>query len=253
MIVRNFKNMQIKFSPNNHQYYVYKDGDTIRPFSVSTILKGDDGFGGGARAGRKNYQDTLHEILKVGQGTEFANKDELLEKLILIKKESEDKWKYQAHIGTEVHRFIEDVSKGVVQYSEEKNIQKLQYSLYEYHLKNVVKTNYTERLVYSDNLGANYSGMFDAEIDHKEHGRCLVDFKTYTKKSVTTTWRIQLVAYMNAHIHELNVEPFNRLIIAIDKDNNEVKEFLYTIDSYEKDLEIWKQYLRIHQFLKNKN
>ena len=54
---------------------------------------------------------------------------------------------------------------------------------------------------------------------------------------------------MYALCNELGREPFNRLIVAIDKDTKEIKEYLYDIDSYVKDLQIWKNYLQIHSFL----
>ena len=45
---RKFKNIEIKFSEGNHQYYVDDDGKKIRPASVSKIIKGDNGFGVGS-------------------------------------------------------------------------------------------------------------------------------------------------------------------------------------------------------------
>ena len=52
--------------------------------------------------------------------------------------------------------------------------------------------------------------------------------------------------------NELGREPFNRLIVAIDKETKEIREHLYDIDSYVEDLQIWKNYLQIHNFLKSK-
>ena len=57
---------------------------------------------------------------------------------------------------------------------------------------------------------------------------------------------------MYALCNELGREPFNRLIVAIDKDTKEIKEYLYDTDSYVKDLQIWKNYLQIHSFLNEK-
>ena len=57
---------------------------------------------------------------------------------------------------------------------------------------------------------------------------------------------------MFALCNELGREPFNRLIVAIDKDTKEIKEYLYDTDSYVKDLQIWKNYLQIHSFLNEK-
>jgi len=58
---RTFKGITIKFSEGNHQYYVDDNGKKIRPASVSGIIKGNDGFGIGAMAGRKNFLETLVE------------------------------------------------------------------------------------------------------------------------------------------------------------------------------------------------
>ena len=57
---------------------------------------------------------------------------------------------------------------------------------------------------------------------------------------------------MYALCNELSREPFNRLIVAIDKDTKEIREYLYDVDSYVKDLQIWKNYLQIHSFLSEK-
>ena len=57
---------------------------------------------------------------------------------------------------------------------------------------------------------------------------------------------------MYALCNELGREPFNRLIVAIDKDTKEIKEYLYDTDSYVRDLQIWKNYLQIHSFLNEK-
>ena len=51
---------------------------------------------------------------------------------------------------------------------------------------------------------------------------------------------------------ELGIKPLPRVIIAICKDTEEVKEFWYR-DSQEKHLEVFKSYLHISQFLKEKN
>tara|TARA_R110000824_G_scaffold149195_1_gene319306 strand:+ start:557 stop:1321 length:765 start_codon:yes stop_codon:yes gene_type:complete len=243
--------VEISFNAKTHRYTITINGVKNHSPSVSTILKMGDTFGIASAAGRKNYQDTLHEVLCVGEGTEFRDKDELLEKLILIKKEAANKWLQSATLGTLCHEFWENIPKGIIQYDEDKKIQRLQYALYNYHLKNVTKTNYTERLVYNDNLGTPYAGMFDADLEIRGE-RVLMDLKTYTKKSNTSTWPIQLSAYNHAHTLELGIEPLPRVIIAIDKDTEEVKEFWYR-DSQEKHLEVFKSYLHISQFLKEKN
>ena len=57
---------------------------------------------------------------------------------------------------------------------------------------------------------------------------------------------------MYALCNELGREPFNRLIVAIDKETKEIKEYLYDVDSYVRDLQIWKNYLQIYSFLNEK-
>ena len=57
---------------------------------------------------------------------------------------------------------------------------------------------------------------------------------------------------MFALCNELGREPFNRLIVAIDKETKEIKEYLYDVDSYVRDLQIWKNYLQIYSFLNEK-
>lgn len=53
--------------------------------------------------------------------------------------------------------------------------------MYEYLNKNIREVHATEQLVY-DNSILPYAGKFDAWIEHAEHGECLVDWKTVTKK-----------------------------------------------------------------------
>ena len=57
---------------------------------------------------------------------------------------------------------------------------------------------------------------------------------------------------MMAICNERNIDPFNRLIVAIDKENYTIQEHLYDVDSYAEDLQIWKNYLQIHSFLNEK-
>ena len=189
----------------------------------------------------------------------FEDKTELYEKLFEIKKKAEKKWTDQAALGTVIHNFIESYLRGDMAttgyhkgHEERDNqIRLMQYPLYEYLNANVKKVHAVEYLVY-DNSILPFAGKFDAWIDHKEHKECLVDWKTVTKKSVTKLWRIQLVGYMYALCNELGREPFNRLIVAIDKDTKEIKEYLYDTESYVRDLQIWKNYLQIHSFLNEK-
>lgn len=260
METRKFKNIEIKFSEGNHRYYVNDNGTKISPSSVSGIIKADDGFGIGAMAGRKNYLETLIEELPNSGLLRVNDLTDLQEKLFEIKKLAEKKWTDQAMIGTIIHNWIESFLKGNIAqdgyqkgHSEQDNqIRLMQYKLYEYLNANIQKVHATEYLVY-DNAILPYAGKFDAWINHKKYGECLIDWKTVTKKSNGKLWRIQLCGYMYALCNELGREPFNRLIVAIDKQTKEISEHLYDIDSYTKDLQIWKHYLQIHHFLKAKN
>ena len=260
MEIRKFKNIEIKFSEGNHRYYVNDNGTKISPSSVSGIIKADDGFGIGAMAGRKNYLETLVEELPNTNILRINDLTDLQEKLFEIKKLAEKKWSDQAMIGTIIHNWIESFLKGNIAqdgyqkgHSEQDNqIRLMQYKLYEYLNANIEKVHATEYLVY-DNAILPYAGKFDAWINHKKYGECLVDWKTVTKKSNGKLWRIQLCGYMYALCNELGREPFNRLIVAIDKQKKEISEHLYDIDSYTKDLQIWKHYLQIHHFLKAKS
>ncbi len=256
---RKFKNIEIKFSEGNHRYYVNDNGTKINPSSVSKIIKGDDGFGIGAMAGRKNFLETLVEELPNTNLLRVNDLTDLQEKLFDIKKIAENKWKSAAELGTVIHNFIESYLRGNMAESgyhkghdeRDNQIRLMQYPIYEYLNANVKKVHAVEYLVY-DNTVLPYAGKFDAYIDHRVHKECLVDWKTVTKKSVTKLWRIQLCGYMYALCNELGREPFNRLIVAIDKDTKEIKEYLYDTDSYVRDLQIWKNYLQIHSFLNEK-
>ena len=259
MEVRKFKNIEIKFSEGNHRYYVNDNGTKINPSSVSKIIKIDDSFGIGAFAGRKNYIETMIEELPKDDLFKDIPLIDLQEKLFECKKMAENKWKSAAEFGSIIHNFIENYLKGDMAqegyrkgHEERDNqIRLMQYPIYEYLNANVKKVHAVEYLVY-DNSVLPYAGKFDAWIDHTKYGECLVDWKTVTKKSVTKLYKIQLVGYMYALCNELGREPFNRLIVAIDKDTKEIKEYLYDTDSYVKDLQIWKNYLQIHSFLNEK-
>ncbi len=258
MEIRKFKNIEIKFSEGNHQYYVNDNKKKIRPSSVSGIIKGNDGFGIGAMAGRKNYLETLVEELPNSGLLRVNDITDLQEKLFDIKKLAEKKWTDQAAIGTAVHNWIEGYLKGDMAeqgyYKGHDNranhIRKMQYALYDYLVAKIGVLYKAEHLVY-DNSILPYAGKFDAWLEHKKHGECLVDWKTVTKKSSGTLWRIQLAGYMMALCNELDRKPFNRLIVAIDKDTMEIREYVFDVESYKKDLEVWKHYLQIHQFLKD--
>jgi len=259
MEVRKFKNIEIRFSEGNHRYYVNDNGTKINPSSVSKIIKGDDGFGIGAFAGRKNYIETMIEELPKDDLFKDIPLIDLQEKLFECKKMAENKWKSAAELGTTIHNFIENYLRDNMAevgyhegYTERDNqIRLIEYKLYEYLSENIEKVHAVEYLVY-DNSILPYAGKFDAWIDHKKYGECLVDWKTVTKKSVTKLWRIQLCGYMFALCNELGREPFNRLVISINKDTLEIKEHLYDTSSYVKDLQIWKNYLQIHSFLNEK-
>ena len=58
---------------------------------------------------------------------------------------------------------------------------------------------------------------------------------------------------MYALCNELGREPYNRLIVAIDKDTKEIHEFLYDVETYNRDLQIFKNLLQVHQFYKENN
>ena len=256
---RKFKGIEIKFSEGNHQYYVNDDNKKIRPASVSKIIKPGNEFSIGAFAGRKNYIETMIEELPKDDLFKDIPLIDLQEKLFECKKMAENKWTDQALIGSAVHDWIEGYLKnnmaeqGYYKGHDERanHIRKLQYPMYEYLNKNIREVHATEQLVY-DNSILPYAGKFDAWIEHAEHGECLVDWKTVTKKSNGKLWRIQLCGYMMAICNERNIDPFNRLIVAIDKENYTIQEHLYDVDSYAEDLQIWKNYLQIHSFLNEK-
>lgn len=256
---RNFKGIEIKFSEGNHRYYVNDNGTKINPNSVSKIIKPGNEFSIGAFAGRKNYIETMIEELPKDDLFKDIPLIDLQEKLFECKKMAENKWTDQALIGSAVHDWIEGYLKnnmaeqGYYKGHDERanHIRKLQYPMYEYLNKNIREVHATEQLVY-DNSILPYAGKFDAWIDHAEHGECLVDWKTVTKKSNGKLWRIQLCGYMMAICNERNIDPFNRLIVAIDKETYTIQEHLYDVDSYAEDLQIWKNYLQIHSFLSEK-
>jgi hypothetical protein len=188
---RKFKNIEIRFSEGNHQYYVDDDGKKIRPASVSKIIKGDDGFGIGAMAGRKNFLETLVEELPNTNLLRVNDLTDLQEKLFDIKKMAENKWKSAAELGQIIHNFIESYLRGNMAktgyhkgHDERDNqIRLMQYPLYEYLNANVKKVHAVEYLVY-DNSILPFAGKFDAWIDHKKYGECLVDWKTVTKNTI---------------------------------------------------------------------
>jgi len=185
---------------------------------------------------------------------------ELQERLIEIRKLAEKKWTDAAKVGSIIHNWIEGYLRGDmaqqgyhVGHSDwDNNIRLMQYKLYEYLNTNIKKVYAVEHLIF-DNTIIPFAGQFDCWIEHKQYGECLVDWKTMTKKSVTKSWKIQLCAYMFALCNELGREPYNRLIVAIDKDTKEIHEFLYDVETYNRDLQIFKNLLQVHQFYKENN
>tara|TARA_R110002020_G_C16060922_1_gene755443 strand:+ start:42 stop:833 length:792 start_codon:yes stop_codon:yes gene_type:complete len=260
VLERKIGNVKVKHTKKNHAYYITEGEKKYRPSSVSTIIKVDDSFGAGARAGRANYLETLVEQLSNDDLFKELPQLELQERLIEIRKLAEKKWTDAAKVGSIIHNWIEGYLRGDmaqqgyhVGHSDwDNNIRLMQYKLYEYLNTNIKKVYAVEHLIF-DNTIIPFAGQFDCWIEHKQHGECLVDWKTMTKKSVTKSWKIQLCGYMYALCNELGREPYNRLIVAIDKDTKEIHEFLYDVETYNRDLQIFKNLLQVHQFYKENN
>ena len=254
MLERKYKNTG-KISRNNKHQYIFEFGDIKRPagsvFGVSTIAKLGDSFMVGAYSGANLYQGHLEK--KLGMDKEL---------LTTIKKEAFAQWQDQATIGTIIHKWIEEYLRGnlaehgyyqiVPKTEDEKiradNIRAMQRKMYLYLLETVDKVYATEHLVYDESI-VPYAGQFDCWLKHKKYGECLVDWKTVTKRSNKDSFPFQTAGYMFALCNELNREPFNRLVVAIDKETNEVREYLYDVESYKKDLQLWKLYLQVFQSL----
>tara|TARA_R100000329_G_scaffold126302_2_gene104911 strand:+ start:8930 stop:9745 length:816 start_codon:yes stop_codon:yes gene_type:complete len=257
MLERKFKQDGQILRNNKHQYIFKsptlgnKEAGSIS--SVSTIVKLGDSFMVGAYSGANLYQSFLEKRTDIDK-----------EELIHIKKDAFAQWRDQATIGTIIHKWIEEYLLGnIAEYGyyqdddlspegkeRADNIRAMQRAMYTYLMKNIKKVYKTEHLIYDYSI-IPYAGQFDCWIEHERYGECLVDWKTVTKRSNKDAFPYQTAGYMMALCNELDKKPFNRLVIAIDKETHEVKEYLYDIASYEKDLQLWKLYLQIFQSLED--
>ncbi len=262
-------NTHLQFWEEGHKMKLTIDGVQKKIPSVSAIPKLDNTFIIASKAARKVMGNKLIEKIDVNKTTQFNDETDLSDFISNIKKESEKVWTDMSAFGTAVHKTLEDMLRSIKDSSipfpdypggEEDNVRnfrKIFYALHDYTNKNVKEVYSIEELIYSNNLinsstgqPMHYCGIYDNVFLHPK-GKVLGDLKTGTKKSNTSSFPITTAGYMNAYCQNNNCEPFDRLIIFIDRDSDPVsiKEFYYPVSTYKTHLKIFQNYLEIYEWL----
>lgn len=186
---------------------------------------------------------------------EGESEDEFV-KRVIVDMDAEKNSK--AKLGTRVHALQENLLlKQEIELVEQKELWVFYENLRRWN-ERVTQVYNTEFVVVSENDA--YAGKVDAYINHQEHGKCIVDFKTRTarklkkgrKLEVRDGDSLQLSAYRNAFLKGVTcVEPETKcLSVLIDSETGDVHEHLWAEDSVAEALDVFKSLCKVWRWVK---
>ena len=111
----------------------------------------------------------------------------------------------------------------------------------------------SEVLVY--NKEHNYSGKYDLEcILNNGRGRVLLDWKTGSVANykrlpdMSNKQNLQLLAYMECLLEQEGGNPFNRMVVIIDRESGEIMTRTYDTKNYQRDKSIFLQIINLNNY-----
>ena len=251
---RIFADGTLSFDPIKHKYiFTFNNGETIEVRSVTSHFSVLGSFNIGAMSARKGMREVFMEEIELNKLYSWQYKKDVESFIKDISKKSADVWTKAAERGTAVHFTLEQYAKGIKPiYDTDESIAKMQKAGIDWFDANVEKVLSSEVLVY--NKEHNYSGKYDLEcILTNNRGRVLLDWKTgsianYKKyPDMSNKQNLQLLAYMECLLQG-GGNPFNRMVVIIDRDSGEIMTRTYDTKNYQRDKSIFLQIINLNNY-----
>lgn len=164
----------------------------------------------------------------------------------------------KAKLGSRVHALQENLLlKQEIDVDEQKALWVF-YERLRHWNERVTSVHNVEFVVVSEDEA--FAGKVDAYITHREHGKCLVDFKTRTarklkkgrKLDVRESDCLQLSAYRFALLKgQVDPEPETKcLSVLIDSETGDVEEHLWSEKSLKDALDVFRSLCRVWRWVK---
>lgn len=252
---RIFADGTLSFDPIKHKYiFTFNNGETIEVRSVTSHFSVLGSFNIGAMSARKGMREVFMEEIELNKLYSWQYKKDVESFIKDISKKSADVWKKAAERGTAVHWVLEQYSKGIKPvYDTDESIAKMQKAGIDWFDANVEKVLSSEVLVY--NKEHNYSGKYDLEcILNNGRGRVLLDWKTGSVANykrlpdMSNKQNLQLLAYMECLLEQEGGNPFNRMVVIIDRESGEIMTRTYDTKNYQRDKSIFLQIINLNNY-----
>lgn len=227
--------VELRFEPAEHAYFVQEDGERRRAPSVTQIL--------GVISKRALVQwaancaaDSVREAWKPGESYDEIQIGEILQKARFAHREVSGRAK---DIGSLVHKWIEDylsshpVSEGIPILPVNPETRRACLAAVEWMQRVNFSPVLTESRIYSRQWG--YAGTQDSAGALARVGEelAVVDWKS--SKAVYAEYRLQLAAYAKAHAEMTGEEIRERWVVRLDKETGEVEPVRLEPETLEKD------------------
>ena len=245
----------LTFHEPTHKYqFIAVDGTVTPVRSVTSHFSVLGSFNIGAMASRKAFRTTFMEEIELNKLYSWQYKKDVESFIKDISKKSADVWKKAAERGTAVHFTLEQYAKGIKPvYDTDESIAKMQKAGIDWFDANVEKVLSSEVLVY--NKEHNYSGKYDLEcILNDGRGRVLLDWKTGSVANykrlpdMSNKQNLQLLAYMECLLEQEGGNPFNRMVVIIDRESGEIMTRTYDTKNYQRDKSIFLQIINLNNY-----
>tara|TARA_R100000951_G_scaffold29904_1_gene25825 strand:+ start:7003 stop:7806 length:804 start_codon:yes stop_codon:yes gene_type:complete len=252
---RIFADGTLTFDEPSHKYqFIKNDGEIIDVRSVTSHFSILGSFNIGAMSARKGLREVFMKEIELNKQYSWQYKKDAESFIKDISKKSADVWKQASSRGTAVHATLENYAKGIQPtYDTDESIAKMQKAGIDWFDANVEKVLSSEVLVY--NKEHNYSGKYDLEcILNDGRGRVLLDWKTgsianYRRlPDMSNKQNLQLLAYMECLLEQEGGNPFNRMVVIIDRDSGEIMTRTYGTEKYQRDKSIFLQIINLNNY-----
>jgi len=252
---RVFADGTLTFDEPSHKYqFIKNDGEIIDVRSVTSHFSILGSFNIGAMSARKGMREVFMEEIELNKLYSWQYKKDVESFIKDISKKSADVWKQAALRGSAFHLTMEKYAKGIKPvYNQDESIAKLERAGIKWFDDNVESVLSSEVLVY--NKEHNYSGKYDLEcILNNGRGRVLLDWKTGSVANykrlpdMSNKQNLQLLAYMECLLEQEGGNPFNRMVVIIDRESGEIMTRTYDTKNYQRDKSIFLQIINLNNY-----